>query len=168
MLAIAYTTGTVLLAIFLSNTLFKTTLYRITNTSSVSELTTGRSVLLEVYGREILSSNRTVLFGKGMSAQILKKGTHNLFLEIQYYTGLIGLIMYIFYFGSLIVGIWKKFITNSMASKLFNYSPLIVFIALFSSLQGMVSVSVYTLLYLAVISVGIPQNENLQGERLLS
>ena len=91
-------------------------------------------------------------------AQLLEKGTHNLFLEIQYYIGLIGLILFFFYFGTLIILVKKKRTTGCAASRMFNYSSLIVFIALFCSLQGMFSISVYTLLYLAVISIGIPQN----------
>lgn len=98
-LAITFIAGTAFLAILLSNTLFATTLYRITSASSVSELTTGRSALFGTYFREILSSARVMLFGAGMSAAILEKGTHNLFLEIQYYIGLIGLILFFFYFG---------------------------------------------------------------------
>ena len=60
-----------------------------------------------------------------------------------------------------------KFVPASgAASRMFNYSSLIVFIALFCSLQGMFSISVYTLLYLAIISTGIPQNDCLQEKRL--
>ena len=107
-----------------------------------------------------------MLLGKGMSAQLLEIGTHNLFLEIQYYIGLIGLILFFFYFGTLIILVKKKRTTVCAASRMFNYSSLIVFIALFCSLQGMFSISVYTLLYLAVISIGIPQNDCLQEKRL--
>ena len=166
LLAIAFAAGTASLAILLANTLFATTLYRITSASSVSELTTGRTALFEIYWREVLSSPGIMLLGKGMSAQLLEKGTHNLFLEIQYYIGLIGLILFFFYFGTLIILVKKKRTTGSAASRMFNYFPLIVFIALFCSLQGMFSISVYTLLYLAVISIGIPQNDGLQEKRL--
>ncbi|MGN0167588.1 MAG: hypothetical protein ACI4AB_06085 [Acetatifactor sp.] len=165
-LAITFIAGTAFLAILLSNTLFATTLYRITSASSVSELTTGRSALFGTYFREILSSARVMLFGAGMSAAILEKGTHNLFLEIQYYIGLIGLILFFFYFGALVIWVHEMQTTGNMATRLFNYSSLIVFIALFCSLQGMFSISVYTLLYLAIISIGIPQNDCLQETRL--
>lgn len=166
-LAITFTAGTAFLASLFANTLFATTLYRITSASSVSELTTGRTSLLETYWREVSSSPGIMLFGKGMSAQLLKKGTHNLFLEIQYYVGLTGLILFFFYFGFLVIWVHKKHTTGSAASRMFNYSSLIVFIALFCSLQGMFSISVYILLYLAIISTGIPQNDILQGKRLL-
>ncbi len=157
-LVVVFAIGTVFLVAILSDTLFATTLYRITSASSLNDLTTGRSVLLETYGREIISSSGVMLFGRGMSAQLLKKGTHNLFLEILYYIGSIGLILYFFYFGILIFGIQKKLAPGNVASRLFNYSPLIVFIATFCSLQGMFSISVYTLLYLSIISIGIAQN----------
>lgn len=158
-LSVTFTASTIFLVFFLTNTLFATTLYRITSASSLNELTTGRSVLFKEYWREILSSPIIVLFGKGLSAHLLKKGTHNLFLEIQYYLGSIGLILFLLYFGTVIIGMHKKHLTGSATSKLFNYSPLIVFIAIFSSLQGMLSVSVYTLLYLSIISIGIQQND---------
>lgn len=157
MLAATFTTVTVFLALLLSNTLFATTLYRITSASSVGELTTGRTTLLGTYWNEIMSSPGIILFGEGMSARLLEKGTHNLFLEIQYYIGLIGLILFVSYFGALVIWMRKKYTMGSAATRLFNYSSLIVFIALFCSLQGMFSISVYALLYLAVISIGIPQ-----------
>lgn len=77
LLAFIYIFATAFLAVILSDTLFATTLYRLTSASSVRELTTGRSILLEMYGREIISSPDILLFGNGMSAQLLKKGTHN-------------------------------------------------------------------------------------------
>lgn len=163
--AAAFSVGTVVLAIILSNTLFATTLYRITSASSVSELTTGRTDMFEEYWREIISSPVTMLFGKGLSAQLLKKGTHNLFLEIQYYVGAIGLTLYLFYFGALVVRMQKKSAAGCYPARLFSNSPLIVFIVLFSSLQGMFSISVYTLLYLAVIAIAVPQKDCLQGKR---
>lgn len=163
--AAAFSVGTVVLAIILSNTLFATTLYRITSASSVSELTTGRTDMFEEYWREIIASPGTMLFGKGLSAQLLKKGTHNLFLEIQYYVGAIGLTLYLFYFGALVVRMQKKSAAGCYPSRLFSNSPLIVFIVLFSSLQGMFSISVYTLLYLAVIAIAVPQKDCLQGKR---
>lgn len=167
LLAIAFAACTAFLAILLANTLFATTLYRIASASSVSELTTGRSALFGTYFREILSSARVMLFGAGMSAAILEKGTHNLFLEIQYYVGLIGLILYLFYFNTLAIWVRRKYSTGKNAPGLFNYSSLIIFIALFCSLQGMFSISVYVLLYLAIISIGIPKHDSLQGKRLL-
>lgn len=130
-LAVTFTVSTVLLALLLSKTLFATTLYRITNASSVNELTTGRLVILDEYLREISSSPGIMLWGKGLSAHLLKKGTHNLFLEIQYYLGLFGLILFLLYFGILIIRIYKKYATGNAKSKLFNYSPLIVFIVIF-------------------------------------
>lgn len=167
LLAFIYIFATAFLAVILSDTLFATTLYRLTSASSVRELTTGRSILLEIYGREIISSPDILLFGNGMSAQLLKKGTHNLFLEIQYYVGLTGLILYLLYFGILTAQVQKKYAAGNVAARLFSYSPLIVFIAAFCSLQGMFSVSVYTLLYLSIISIGIAQNDCPKGKRAL-
>lgn len=74
LLAFIYIFATAFLAVILSDTLFATTLYRLTSASSVRELTTGRSILLEMYGREIISSPDILLFGNGMSAQLLKRG----------------------------------------------------------------------------------------------
>ena len=167
LLAFIYIFATAFLAVILSDTLFATTLYRLTSASSVRELTTGRSILLEMYGREIISSPDILLFGNGMSAQLLKKGTHNLFLEIQYYVGLTGLILYLLYFGILTAQVQKKYAAGNAAARLFSYAPLIVFIAAFCSLQGMFSVSVYTLLYLSLISIGIAQPDCTKGKGAL-
>ena len=72
--------------------------------------------MLEMYGREIISSPDILLFGNGMSAQLLKKGTHNLFLEIQYYVGLTGLILYLLYFGILTAQVQKKYAADYSAT----------------------------------------------------
>lgn len=154
-IATALIIGTPILAILLADTLFATTFYRIISTSSISELTTGRSSLFAIYFREILSSVKVFFVGEGMSADILKKGTHNLFLEIHYYVGLIGLGLYILYFIKLGNWVKRKYRAYKESSSLFNYASLIIFIALFCSLQGMFSISVYALLYLAIISIGI-------------
>lgn len=165
--AIAFIACTVCLAVILANTLFASTIFRITSASSMSDLTTGRSTLAKTYLHEIKSSVRMMLLGAGMSAEILEKGTHNLFLEILYYVGLIGLVLYVFYMGALIIWVRKSYLTGKKPAALFNYSPLIVFIVLFCSLQGMFSISVYALLYLSIISIGIPKHNKVEGKGLL-
>lgn len=162
--AIVFIVCTVCLAAILANTLFATTLFRITSASSMNELTTDRISLVKTYSHVIISSAKNLFFGSGLSAGIIEKGTHNLFLEILYYVGLIGLVLYVFYIGALVLWVRKKFSTGKNISGLFNYSPLILFIALFCSLQGMFSISVYALLYLSIISIGIPQHNSLQGK----
>ena len=79
----------------------------------------------------------------------------------------VGLILYLLYFGILTAQVQKKYAAGNAAARLFSYAPLIVFIAAFCSLQGMFSVSVYTLLYLSIISIGIAQNDCTKGKGAL-
>ena len=157
LIAIIFIGSTIVLAFFLANTLFSTTITRIVSASSISELTTGRSTLFKTYFQVIFSSIKNMIIGAGLSANILKQGTHNLFLEIQYYVGLIGLTLFFAYFSTLIVWMRQKSDSYNKEHGLINYFAIVIFLILFCALQGMFSVLVYALLYIAIISIGIPK-----------
>ena len=100
----------------LSRTVLSVTIYRITSTNNLYELTTGRSELIAEYLHEITKSAGNLFFGAGLSADILGRGTHNLFLEIVYYYGLVGLGVMIAYIVSLIRLTLRRF-EDSMGKK---------------------------------------------------
>lgn len=149
-------------AAILFNTLFSVTLYRIESANNLYDLTTGRSELIVEYFNEITKSASSLFFGSGLSADILTRGTHNLFLEVIYYFGLTGLFLMVLYFISLFHLLSNKFEQREKSSKnFFNYVVLIVFLLLFCSLQGLIFVITYVMLYLAILATEIPFNNKL-------
>lgn len=156
---------TTLAAIVLSDTLFSVVLYRIFSSDNLYDLTTGRSELLIEYLTEITKSASTFFFGVGLSADILERGTHNLFLEIVYYLGFIGLLLIVVYFISLLRLLSRKFeYKGANPNGLFRYVVLIVFLLLFCTLQGMTFVITYVMLYLAILATEISPNTKLSRQ----
>lgn len=74
-------------------------LYRLSNASTLDELTTGRSSLWALYEEEIMSNAFNFLFGHGLGSG-LRDAAHNTFLEVLYTFGLWGAVInfaYMFY-----------------------------------------------------------------------
>lgn len=135
----------------LSQTVFSVTLYRITSADNLYDLTTGRSELLLEYLREIAGSAEVLLFGKGLSAEILARGAHNLFLEFAYFLGLTGLVLMVFYTASLLRLADRRLGQEENPNGIFRYVALATFVLLFCTLQGMTFSITYTMLYLAIL-----------------
>lgn len=65
------------------------------NLRSLSEITTHRFDIWIIYFKEIFNSPITTLFGKGIAAPLLEgRGAHNFYLELLYYNGLLGMVLY--------------------------------------------------------------------------
>ena len=150
-----------IVGIILSRTVLAVTIYRITSTNNLYDLTTGRSELIAEYFHEITKSAGRLFFGLGLSADILGRGTHNLFLEIVYYYGLVGLGIMIAYIASLFRMVNQRF-NNRTKEKagILRYAVLLIFILLFSTLQGLIFSITYVLLYLSILATTIvPQKD---------
>lgn len=147
-------------AVVLSNTLLSVTIYRITSTNNLYDLTTGRSELIIEYFDEITKTASTLFFGKGLSSEILERGTHNLFLEIIYYFGLVGFLLIVSYFISFLHMVSLKFGNGTKnPNGVFRYAVLIIFLILFCTLQGMTFAITYVMLYLSILATIIaPQD----------
>lgn len=139
--------------IILSKSVFAVTVYRIMSTDNLYDLTTGRSELIVEYLHEITKTAERLFFGAGLSADILERGTHNLFLEIVYYYGLTGFGIMMVYIISLIRSVGQG-LDNRTGEKsgIFRYTILLVFILLFSTLQGLTFSITYVLLYLSILA----------------
>lgn len=146
----------VVAVVVLSQTVFSVTLLRISSADSLYDLTTGRSELLVEYLREIAESAEVLLFGKGLSAEILGRGTHNLFLEFAYFLGLTGLLLMVAYAVSLLRLAGRRFRREGEnPNGVFRYVALVAFVLLFCTLQGMTFSITYTMLYLAILVTDI-------------
>lgn len=113
---------------------------RITSADSVSELTTGRSDIWVSYLRYIFNSNAfTILFGGGLSAPLLDgKGSHNLFIELLYYFGIIGSALFSLMFTSGYRSVTKKSKTITIGKV-----GVVMLLALYFNLQMVSSNELY-------------------------
>ena len=152
----------VIVGVILSRTVLAVTIYRFTSTDNLYELTTGRSELIAEYLHEITKSAGTLFFGKGISAEILGRGTHNLYLEIVYYYGLVGLGIMIAYIVSLIRLTIRRF-EDSIGKRngILKYAVLLIFLLLFSTLQGLRFSITYVILYLSILATIIVPKEDI-------
>lgn len=161
--ALVLTTIVPLIAYFalsFSGSSLSVVLYRFTSASNIDELTTGRSALFSIYATRILSTPAATLFGLGFDAPILGKATHNLYLEIAYYSGLVGLIGFTLY--TLLLGVELRMRTSPVRNRLgiVNYLVLAAAMLLFASLHGMFSPSTYVTIYLSLCSLVMPWAES--------
>lgn len=94
-------------------------LQRLTNTT---DITTGRTAIWGMYLRALFSDPVHLLFGYGIAAEPFEKVAHNTFIDLLFYYGSVGSIVYM-YPLSLIVGRKNRW-------DVFHVAPLICFLML--------------------------------------
>ncbi len=87
-------------------------------------LTTGRDVIWQNYWSVINESDLNKLFGLGLDAPyVLEKAAHNMYIELIYYVGYTGLVIYML---SWIVVLFSK---HTSKIKLYNlFLPIVIFV----------------------------------------
>ena len=113
---------------------------------SMNDITTGRSDLWQVYMSDIFSSLSTFMWGHGFSAGLLDKGTHNIFLEIMYFTGFWGLFSVFSVFYCLFKLMSQRYFIKV---SLIKFLPIIVLFLSYSALQGFFSFAFYIQIFIA-------------------
>lgn len=133
-------------------------IHRLTDGSGLDDLTTGRSEIYVRYLSAINENLSTFIFGNGMSAEILGMNTHNLFIELAYYIGTAGLVIYLIYIINLAymtANVWSLN-TNPRKPYFYKYLTLIVAFIMFCTLHGMYSTTTYVIFFLAAVSTKLP------------
>ena len=132
---------------------------RFESAENLNELTTGRSDLWKIYLDKTLETSSSFLFGYGFEAPLLyNKGSHNLFLEIFYYTGSLGLIGLVGFIIWVLYTILNKCLKGAIL-KLKELSVFIMplaFIVFYCSLQGMYQTIFYIEIALVAMGLMIP------------
>lgn len=78
------------------NSVISMTIERLMNTNDVDDLTTGRSKIWTAYFLYVSERMNVLFFGRGINAPYLSIGVaHNAYIEIIYYLGIFGTILYI-------------------------------------------------------------------------
>lgn len=104
-------------------------LYRFTNSQG---LTTGRDLIWKRYIEKINSNFKNILFGCGLDAEYVGgKATHNMYLELIYYSGFVGMTIYL---ASIFFIIFSN--TNRRKIKLLNIIPMIMIFSMYFFLSA--------------------------------
>ena len=147
------------------NSPFAVVLKRLAFGSSLSNITTGRSDVYIRYWNAIVENVVTFLFGFGLKAPMLGKGTHMLYLELMYYVGVLGLIIVLGFFFSLIQDILIKNPQAKKQSLIAKYAVLAIVAIQYISLQGMFQVLTYGVFFVAFLTIIITPKEVGSEER---
>ena len=138
-------------------TAFDVILARLFDSNGMEGFTSGRNELLIKYGTYILQNTTILFFGEGLGADLLgTRGTHNLYLEILYYVGGIGGLLYAAYLISLTRIINKKRNRYNWKQKLISLLPILLMMVMYFTLQGMFMTATYTLFWIAISAMLLP------------
>ena len=129
---------------------FAVVISRFTNATSISDITTGRSDVFLRYYRAITEDLGSVFFGKGLAENNLGLDPHNLFLEITYYLGLVGLILMSVYYISLIYAIDVNLKKQNLIAR---YVVLLVVLMFHMTLHGMITFHTYAAFFMAAVAM---------------
>lgn len=132
---------------------------KIFGATSISDLTTGRTEVYAAYLARITQNPGTFLFGLNFAAPSLAKDPHNLYLEIAYYTGTVGLLLIIAFFGSLLIVLRRRMRGGQRQTWIAKYLVLAMVMVVYFALHGMFSIITYGVFYLAFLPILITRKE---------
>ena len=140
--------GSILL--FSEGSPFAVVISRFTSSTNISDLTTGRSDVFIRYYRAITENIGSIFFGKGLAQANLGLDPHNLFLEIAYYLGIVGLILMAAYYMSLIHAINLKLEKQNLIAR---YVVLMMVLIFHMTLHGMIIFQTYAAFFMAAVAM---------------
>lgn len=147
--------------LFSENSPFAIVMMRLTSGNSLSDLTTGRSDLYVRYWNAITQDVASFLFGFGLNAPLLGKGAHNVYLEIAYYIGVVGLVLMLFFYGSMLRIVKRRTRWGKEQSIIAKYVALLIMAVQYCSLQGMFEIIMYAGVFVAFLSVYITKDNGI-------
>lgn len=163
----AVAVGVLVLVLFSgSSTGLGVVLFRFKSASGLNELTTGRSEVFVDYYNVITQNLKNLLFGVGFAADGLGKDPHNLYLEILYYIGAVGLLLMGGLFGTIVHAMNKKTAELGKQQVSSKYVVLLMALILHISLHGIFSLTLYAVFFLAFLSLLLMKEQEKNGEML--
>lgn len=112
-------------------------LTRLNSAGSLNELTTGRAGVYADYLEIVFHDIGSFLFGQGIAADGLVHDPHNLYIELLYYTGAFGLVLYVGFYISMIYNLLKNAPAIPKGGILGRYMVLSIVLILYLTLHGM-------------------------------
>ena len=138
--------------------IFNVVLSRLFLNEGLSGLTSGRNELFTSYGSYIMDNSKVFFIGEGLGADLLSGiGTHNIYMEIIYFTGILGGGLYFMYIFTLVrIILRKKKRRYNWIQFLISVLPLSILLILYFTLQGMFMTTTYILFFVAITSMLLP------------
>ncbi len=127
---------------------------RFLSAGSLSDLTTGRTELWGLYIRHSFQSFKNVLFGEGFDVVHYAKGSHNVYIEALYNTGIIGVGIFFAFFIFVFLDIKRDQgdAKGKISNKFMSFLPLMAVSMMYFFLHGISSVQFYFILFIMFIS----------------
>lgn len=147
---------------------FAIVLSRLNTANNLNELTTGRTAAYADYLEIITDNPVNFLFGKGLAADGLVKDPHNIYIEIMYYVGVVGLILYSGFFVSLLLSMRTAVRKGWNMSIIGKYIVLIMVMLLFFTLHGIFQTIAAGDFMMAFLSTLIVKNPQVEKEKRLA
>lgn len=137
----------------MENSPFAVVLERLRSARSLSDLTTSRTDLYVLYLKEITSDAFSFFFGKGLAAEGLARDPHNLYIEIAYYLGVVGLILFVAFYGAMVLMTERRSRSVGRQNMIAKYEVLLVVLALYFTLHGIFGPVFHSVFFVAFASI---------------
>lgn len=147
-----------LFLIYSPNSPFAVVMERLTTSKDLDAVTTGRTDVFAMYWRAISESWSTFLFGYGLGAEGLRKDPHNLYLEIMYYTGFVGAVLYLALCVAIIARTARQVQGFREQSLIARFLVVAVTMVMYISLNGMFLPLFHSEFFLVTLSMMIVKN----------
>ena len=156
--------GGLLYLIYSPNSPFAVVMARLTTSKDLDVVTTGRTDVFAMYWRAISEDWGTFLFGHGLAAEGLRKDPHNLYLEIMYYIGFVGTLLYF----ALCIAIFARTARNAKGLReqrlISKFLVISIMAIMYISLNGMFLPLFHSELFLALLSMMIVNKKEEEPE----
>lgn len=107
----------------------------ISSGQDIAGLTTGRSILWKMFFAEIINDFKVLCFGAGFgSGKLSNIMAHNMYLTMLYYMGIIGSVISIFYFFTIIEALAKN-LKQKKYYQLFSINSIPLYILLIANIS---------------------------------
>lgn len=140
-------------------TIFSVILQRFSTADSLDALTTGRSEVYVAYLNAITKDISSLFFGAGLAANNLGKDPHNLYLEILYYLGIIGLVLTVVLCVAIVCAMRKRVGKTPKQRWIAKNITIIMAVLLHLTLHGMFSMISYAVFFFAFLSTMLVKRE---------
>lgn len=145
--------------LFSEDSPFLVVLTRMANAEDISDLTTGRTDVYALYLQAIFKNVGTFLFGYGLGADSLLKDPHNLYIELGYYIGVIGLALYAAFCIIMFRKMQGKLPGNTKQNPIAKYILVLMMLVLYFPLNGIFMTVLYSELFLTFMAVMLIKTE---------
>lgn len=145
--------------LFSEDSPFSVIVRRFLEGEDLNDLTTGRTGIFEQYIEAICKTPGKFFFGYGLNAPLLGKAPHNIYLEILYYCGAVGFVLFASFISVMTGQLKRRSETIGSQSLIAKYVVFAMVLLLFMSLNGILMVDVYPSFFLGALAILIPVNE---------